>query len=97
MRDAGFEWDDAKAAQNIRKHGVAFEAAKEVFDDPFALESVDSPAIHEDRFRVVGMSENRLLLVVYTTSGERIRIISARLAEPLERRRYHEQSSQDPI
>ena len=46
----------------------------------------------EDRYSVIGMVENRLLLVAYTLRDDRIRIISARLAEPYERRQYHEKN-----
>jgi uncharacterized DUF497 family protein len=41
MQSAGFEWDDAKAAENLAKHGVGFETASRVFTDPFAIERLD--------------------------------------------------------
>ncbi len=67
------------------------EAAREAFRDPFALDWLDwSEDYGEDRFALVGMSEGRLLFVAYTMRGQSIRIISARLSEPFERRRYHE-------
>lgn len=92
MQDEFFEWDDAKAAANHAKHGVTFEAARDVFKDPFALEwADDGQATNEQRFVALGMVENRILLVAYTMRGDVIRIISARLAEPFERRRYHDQ------
>jgi hypothetical protein len=51
MNDGEFEWDDAKAAQNFTDHGVSFEAAKQVFQDPFAIERVDDREIYgEDRY-----------------------------------------------
>ncbi len=93
MQDDDFEWHDEKAARNWREHGVTFEAAREVFRDIFAIEWTD--AGHDDteeRFVTVGMVEDRLLFVSYTLRGERIRIISARLAEPYERRRYHDEN-----
>ena len=91
--DENFQWDDVKAAANFARHGVAFEAAREVFKDPFALDWLDeSEDYGEDRFAVIGMSQRRLLFVGYTMRGETIRIVSARLAEPFERRRYHEES-----
>jgi uncharacterized DUF497 family protein len=87
-----FEWDDAKASANDAKHGVTFEAARGVFKDPFALEWMDEAQFaDEPRFVVLGMVEGRLLFVAYTMRGDVIRIISARLAESFERRRYHEQ------
>jgi uncharacterized DUF497 family protein len=93
MKDAEFEWDDAKAARNWRKHGVSFEMAREVFKDPFAIEWTDDRhGDTEERFVTIGMVEGRLLFVASTLRVERIRIISAREAEPNERRRYHNEN-----
>ena len=87
-----FEWDPDKAAQNEADHAVSFETAQDVFDDPFALEWLDDREDYgEDRYIVLGMVDDRLLYVVYTMRNDRIRIISARGAEPHERRRYHEE------
>ena len=52
----------------------------------------ESEGYGEDRYSVIGTSEGRLLYVAYTMRGEAIRIISARLAEPQDRRRYHEEN-----
>ncbi|MGA2791979.1 MAG: BrnT family toxin [Roseiarcus sp.] len=94
MNDGKFQWDDAKAATNIADHGVTFEAARKVFKDPFALDWFDeSEDYGEDRFAIIGVSDRRLLFVAYAMRGEAIRIISARLAEPFERRRYHEENN----
>jgi uncharacterized DUF497 family protein len=94
MNDGRFQWDDAKAAANRAKHGVTFEAARDAFKDPFALEWLDeSEDYGEDRFVVVGMVEGRLAVVAFAVRGEAIRIISARLAEPFERRKYHEENN----
>lgn len=93
MQDEFFEWDDLKAAGNWLNHGVRFEAARDVFKDAFALEwTDDSHDDAEERFVTVGMVEFRLLFVSYTLRKERIRIISAREAEPRERRRYHNEN-----
>ncbi|HEY3320971.1 MAG TPA: BrnT family toxin [Planctomycetota bacterium] len=87
-----FEWNDAKSTRNQEKHGVSFEEAATVFDDPNALESFD--AAHslpdEDRFRLIGVSSvPRLLLVVYCEREEdTVRIISARKATSSERQAY---------
>lgn len=90
MRDDDFEWDDGKARANIARHGVTFEMAREAFEDPFALGwRDDSERYDEDRYVMLGMVEERLLSVVHTTRDDRIRVISARGAEPWERRRYH--------
>lgn len=93
MDDGEFSWDDVKALANVSKHGVSFEAARAVFRDTFAIEWADaSQDDPEPRFVTVGMVENRLLLVAYTMRGQAIRIISARLAEAFERRRYHDEN-----
>lgn len=94
MNNGEFEWDDAKGAQNEADHGVSFEAAKLVFRDPFAIERRDDREDYgEDRYVVIGMVESRLLYVAYTLRNGSIRIISARGAEPHERRRYHEDNA----
>jgi uncharacterized protein len=93
MHDEEFEWDNAKAALNWRSHGVSFEMARDVFKDIFAIEWTDDRrGDAEERFVTVGMVDSRLLFVVYTLRGERIRIVSAREAEPRERRRYHNEN-----
>lgn len=93
MNDGKFQWDDAKAASNIVDHGVTFEAARGVFKDPFALDWLDERENYgEDRYAIIGMSEKQLLYVAYTMRGDSIRIISARGAEPYERRQYHEEN-----
>ena len=67
--------------------------AREAFRDAFAVEwEDDSQGVAEPRFAMLGMVEYRLLFVAYTMRGARIRIISARRAEPLERRRYHDEN-----
>ena len=93
MNDDEFEWDDSKAAKNFATHGVAFEFARKVFRDPLALEWQDTSEDYgEERYIVVGMAESRLLFVAYTLRNNRIRLISARSAEPYEQRRYHEEN-----
>ncbi len=91
MTDDEFEWDDAKAASNLVSHGVSFEMARAVFEDTYAIDwRDDREAYGEVRYSVIGMSDGRLLYVAYTMRGDRIRMISARGAEPYERRKYHE-------
>ncbi len=86
-----FEWDDAKAVRNYADHGVRFEQACAAFRDPFAVEWIDDrEAYGETRYVMIGMAGTRLLYIAYTMRGERIRIISARGAEPHERRQYHD-------
>jgi uncharacterized DUF497 family protein len=93
MKSDDFEWDDAKAASNRRHHKITFEQAREVFADPFIVEWIDQGQDeNEQRFSALGMVEHRLLFVAYTIRGSVIRVISARRAEPFERRRYHEEN-----
>ena len=91
MNEEEFEWDERKAESNFAKHGVTFESAQGVFSDPFAIEFADDGNEYDEvRFRVIGMSAGVLLFVAYAMRGEAIRIISARGAEPYERRLYYE-------
>lgn len=85
-----YEWDGEKAAANLKKHGVAFEEARTVFEDPLA-DVVPDLAHSEDESRFIGLgmsSAGRLLVVVFTERENRIRIISAREATPKERKHY---------
>jgi uncharacterized DUF497 family protein len=84
--EIGFEWDAAKARSNKRKHHVSFEEAATSFLDPLARVFEDPDSKGEQRFLLVGVSAmTRLLLVVHVERGDRLRIISARLATPRER------------
>ena len=85
-----FEWDEVKALSNIRKHRISFEESVTVFSDNLSLTIPDPLHSHsEHRFVVIGYSnKNRLLVVVHTERGARIRIISARQATRQERRYY---------
>ena len=89
MESEGFEWDDAKAEANRRKHKISFRAASRVFDDPLVLIVHDvSEDYGEDRFLATGRVDDLLITVAYTERGDRIRIISARKANANERRAY---------
>lgn len=89
-----FEWDDAKAAANFRKHGVTFAQAAYAFRDPFAVEWIDERAVYgEERAVLLGMSGRQILSVVYTERRERIRIISARRATKYEQDNYYRQNA----
>jgi uncharacterized protein len=91
MRDDRFEWDDAKADANVRKHGVTFEDARRVFDDPNALMESDD-GTDEARDLTIGVSSGNVLFVVSTERGDRIRIISARRATRHEQDHYYRQA-----
>jgi uncharacterized DUF497 family protein len=86
-----FEWDSRKAATNIRKHGVSFDEASTVFDDPLAaIFDDETHSTSEVRELVIGHSViGRLLVVGFTERpGERLRLISARAATRKERQDY---------
>ena len=87
-----FEWDDAKAALNERKHGVSFREAATTFADPLAAIFPDPEhSEEEEREILVGLSERgRLLIVSFTERPPNLRIISARAASPAERRNHEE-------
>jgi uncharacterized DUF497 family protein len=94
MEDLRFTWDPRKAAANLRNHGVSFEDASTVFRNPLAKVLPDpTHSDQEQRSLAIGHSAaGRLLLVVFTETDERIRIISARHASARERRGYEEHS-----
>ena len=87
-----FEWDEKKAARNLQKHGVPFNEAQTVFDDPLFVDYYDSGhSSDEHRYLIVGESQQeRLLIVSYTEHGEVTRLISAREVTPKERKFYEE-------
>jgi uncharacterized DUF497 family protein len=93
MQPQSIVWDPLKAALNLVKHGVDFEEAATVFRDPLLLVQPDiDHSEDEDRWLALGKSARQMLLVVVHTENEQtIRLISARKAQPRERRRYEQQ------
>jgi uncharacterized DUF497 family protein len=87
-----FEWDPRKAAANLRKHRIGLPEATTAFGAPLSITIPDPDhSGDEDRRLLVGQTETgRLLVVAHTERGANIRIISARLAAPSERRAYEE-------
>jgi uncharacterized DUF497 family protein len=87
-----FEWDELKAAANLKKHGVSFEEAKTVFDNVIAaIFDDEAHSVGEKREIIIGHSRNnRLLLISFTERSNIIRIISARLATRTEREDYEQ-------
>jgi uncharacterized DUF497 family protein len=89
------EWDPVKAKTNVKRHRVSFEEAATVFSDP--LSSTVPDPLHseiEERCVIIGQSiQRRLLIVVHTDWGDKIRIISARVANAHERNTYEEKES----
>lgn len=88
-----FAWDEAKAAANLRKHGVDFREAATVFGDALSTTFSDvDHSVRERRFLTIGVSAaGRVLVVAHTEVGDTIRIISARPATVRERRFYEEE------
>lgn len=94
MQDEEFEWDDAKATENWRRHGVTLRQGGEALHDPFAIEEVDEREDYgEERVNVIAMRQGVLLHVTYTLRGDRIRIISARRATKHEQDDYYRQNA----
>ena len=87
-----YEWDEAKRAANLAKHGVDFADAVGALEDPCGRTFEDGDAVDEARFVSLGYGFcNRILYVVWTERGiDTIRIISARKASPGEARHYQE-------
>jgi uncharacterized DUF497 family protein len=90
MIDLVFEWDPEKERENFEKHGIDFKTAEQVFLDHHRMERHDDDSSDdEDRWQTMGFFK-KVLFVVYTDRGENdIRIMSARTAEPFERRIYY--------
>jgi uncharacterized protein len=90
-----FEWDENKNRKNRAKHGVSFETARMIFEDPDLITRQDREVQGEQRWQTIGYAEG-VLTVAHTAqeSGldETIRIISARRATPAERKLYEKEN-----
>jgi len=90
-----FEWDEAKANANFKKHRISFEHAKTVFADPFSI-TADDPkhSVDERRFVDIGAAANgKVLVVSYTQRGRKIRLISCRKSTRAELKIYEERQN----
>ena len=87
-----FEWDEKKAAANLADHGISFDEAKTVFDDPLFVDFYDPDhSYDEHRYVIVGeLRQGRLLIVSFTEREESVRLISAREVTLSERKAYEE-------
>jgi uncharacterized protein len=87
-----FAWDTKKASSNLAKHGISFEEAATVFGDPLSNAFPDPDhSLEEQRFIIIGSSEQgRIIVVAHTDDGEIVRIINAREATFRERKSYEE-------
>jgi uncharacterized DUF497 family protein len=95
MRTVSFEWDEAKARSNHRKHGITFEEARTVFDNPLAAIFDDNQhSAEEQREIIIGHSSgDRLILVYFTERSAAVRIFSARPATRKEQKDYEKSLS----
>ena len=94
MAEITFEWDEEKNKLNQKLHGIAFEDAKFVFNDPFKVVLPDLYHGEEERWLAIGIV-NRVLFVVFTERGESIiRIISARVGTTAEEKLYNDYNKQ---
>jgi len=91
-----FTWDVQKNSANLKKHGVEFREAATVFYDPLSTTFPDEDhSERERRFLTIGVSvRGSVLVIAHTEEGDTIRIISARMATPRERRFYAENSTE---
>jgi uncharacterized DUF497 family protein len=86
-----FEWNEDKNRRNLRKHGIDFDTASLVFDDPHYVAVLDRIVDDEERWQTIGIAGGvAVVTVAHTLSEDLIRIISARKATPRERRSYEE-------
>jgi uncharacterized DUF497 family protein len=95
MMKLEFEWHDAKAEANWQRHGVSFDLAKTVFNDPFAIERIDDREDYGgERFVIIGMAEGHVVLfVAYTQREQGIRLISARRVTQYDQEDYFRQNA----
>jgi uncharacterized DUF497 family protein len=94
MIDDEFEWDDDKAAENWRRHGVTLQQGAEALADPFVTEVIDNREEYgEERINALGMRQGVVLHVTYAARGGRIRIISARRATRREQDDYYRENA----
>ncbi len=92
MSGLQFEWDPAKARENLRKHGISFEEAATAFGDRLAITIDDDEhsTPDEDRFVTIGATQRHLIVVVcHTDRHGTMRLISARKANKHEREQYY--------
>jgi uncharacterized DUF497 family protein len=93
MMELNFEWDENKRLLNLKKHGIDFPDAIQIFFDTNRLEAISERQNYEEiRWKVIGKVEENILFVVYTKRDSKYRIISARKAHKNERKIYYDNS-----
>jgi uncharacterized DUF497 family protein len=91
-----FEWDERKRRENLRKHGIDFAEARRAFDAPALVDYDQGHSNEEDRYRMLGLLDDRVVVVIYTERGGSIRLISVRFATPSETLLYMEEFFGEP-
>jgi len=86
-----FEWDEAKNRQNLRKHGLDFNNAWEIFEGPLRINLDSRTDYGEDRWTGIGLLGNRIVVVTYIQLEETVRIISLRKAAKHERKKFEKE------
>ena len=84
-----FEWDAVKSSYNLEKHGMSFESAPNLWEDPHKLEVV-ARCVDEPRYAVLSQYNGKIWIAIYTIRSENIRIISIRRARKQEETHYYE-------
>lgn len=82
-----FEWDEHKNKANISKHGIDFETATRLWDDPYRIE-IQTSFTEEDRIVLIGKIDKKLWSAIFTSRDAACRIISARRARKKEAMLY---------
>ena len=82
-----FEWDPVKSRANQKKHGIDFETAKEIWDDPDCI-VIRAPYPLEDRNIIIGRLKEKIWTGIYTMRGASVRIISVRRSRRKEEKLY---------
>ncbi len=92
-----FSWDEGKRRRVLRDHGLDFRDVKQAFDDPKQLHEYDAEhSLHEERWRMLGWLDGRVIAVVYTERSKSVQLITARYAEPREEQLFFDEFFGDP-
>ena len=95
MEQKIFEWDENKRQSNIAKHGIDFTEVTKVFDGFYVKTNAKTPDYGEERYLAIGMLDEREITIVYTTRGEKTRIISVRRARVEERELFNKEAEKN--
>jgi uncharacterized DUF497 family protein len=91
-----FEWNERKRRANLRRHGIDFIEVERAFDAPRIVDYDEAHSADEDRYRMLGWLDGRVIVAIYTERANRIRLISARFATPAEALIYMQEFFGEP-